>query len=61
LPYGPTVKSKKGKPLTDKERQLRINELQAEQERTLRRALGDDLFEWIRDFEQDMDVLNLEK
>ena len=44
-------------PLTDAERRLRIAKLQCEQERRLRRALDDGLFEWIEDFEQDADVL----
>ena len=60
MPYGPTVKSKKGKPLTDEERAQRVKELQAEQEKRLRRALGDDLFEWLQGFEGDMDVLGVE-
>lgn len=44
--------------MTDAERKKRIRQVQEEQERRLRRALGDDLFEWIRDFEQDTDVLS---
>ena len=35
----------------------KIKKLQAEQERRLREALGEDLFEWLQDFAQDIDVL----
>ena len=57
MPYGPNSKPQKDKPLTDSERVRRIEKLQIEQERALRRALGDDLFQWLQDFEPDADVL----
>ena len=47
--------------MTDEERTQRIKELQAEQEERLRRALGNDLYDWLESFEDDLDVLNLEK
>ena len=60
LPYGPVRESQRDKPLTEAERGQRVKALQAEQEKRLRKALGDDLFEWIEDFEQDADVLSRE-
>lgn len=58
MPYGPVRKTPKERALTNKERDERIRRLQQEQEARLRRALGDNLFNWIEEFEQDVDVLN---
>ena len=43
--------------MTDKERARKVREVQAEQERRLRDALGDELYDWLEAFEQDTDVL----
>jgi len=51
MPYG---QSQGGSPLTDEERAQKV---QAVQERRLRKALGDDRFQWLQDFEHDADVL----
>ena len=52
MPYGPNRQPPKERPLTEAESEQRVKELQAEQARTLRRALGDRLYDWIDDFEQ---------
>ena len=67
MPYGPR-QQQKGKELTDPEREQKVRELQAEQEDRLRRAIGDEFFEflaeydeglneWLRRLRQDVDVL----
>ena len=55
MPYGPHREPPKERPLTEYEREQRIKALQVEQAETLRRALGDRLFDWIREFEQGID------
>ena len=53
MPYGPVRQApREDSPLTDSEREQRIKDLQAEQERRLRDVLGDDLYGWLQDFEQ---------
>ena len=52
MPYSPTAKPQKDKPLTEAEREQRAKELQAEQEERLRRALGDDFFEWLAEYDE---------
>ena len=57
MPFSPNREETKDTPLTDSERKQKIQELQAEQERTLRLGLGDALFQWLKEFDQDRDVL----
>ena len=59
MPYSKNSRKPEGeRPLSPAERECKIKELQAQQEDRLRRALGDALFQWLKEFEQDMDVLN---
>jgi hypothetical protein len=44
-------------PSIEGEGEQRIKEVQQEQERRLREALGDELYEWLDAFEGDLDVL----
>jgi hypothetical protein len=60
MPYGPVRESPRDKFLTDSECDQRIEELQKEQMERLRWGLGDDLYDWREDFEQDMDILGTE-
>ena len=53
MPYGPNRQTPKERALSKAERDRRIEKLQAEQERQLRKGLSDNLFDWIEDFEQD--------
>ena len=57
MPYGPDSEQPSKPPLTDAEREQRIKEIQREQERRLRETIGDELFDWLQDFEDDGDVL----
>ena len=69
MPYGSNRQPQKDRPLTEAERKEKIEALQAEQERTLRRAIGDEFFEflaeydeglneWLRRLRQDVDILS---
>ena len=57
MPYGPVREVSKDKKLSDLEREQKIKEFQQEQEERLRRALGDNLYDWLQDFDDDLDVL----
>jgi len=68
MPYGPNRQPTEDEPLTDEEREQRVKEVQREQEERLRRAIGDEFFEflaeydddlneWLRRLRQDRDVL----
>ena len=39
-------------PLTDAERKQRIRQVQEEQEERLRRAIGNDFFEWLTEYDE---------
>ena len=41
-------------PLTDAERKQKIKQVQEEQEERLRRAIGDDFFEWLAEYDDDL-------
>jgi len=61
MPYGPNGEPPKDKPLTDEQRTQRIRKLQEEQERRLHWSLGDELYDWLGSFDNDLDFFNLEK
>ena len=50
MPYGPDVKTQDD-PLSEAERKQRLKDLQREQAETLREKLGDELYDWLEDFE----------
>jgi hypothetical protein len=54
MPFSSKRKLPEEKPLTEIERYQKIKELQTEQERRLRGALGDDLYDWLESFDKDV-------
>ena len=55
MPYN--LESIVNDPLTEAEQKQRLKDMQREQVRTLRDALGDELYGWLGEFEHDRDVL----
>jgi hypothetical protein len=45
-------------PVTEAEQRQRLKDMQREQAETLRDKLGDELYDWLDEFEPDADVLN---
>lgn len=45
-------------PLSQSEQKQRLKDMQREQAETLRDKLGDDLYDWLESFENDLDGLN---
>ena len=61
MPYRPDGERPEETPLTEAEQKQCLKDLQSEQARTLRDALGDTLYDWLESFDDDLDVFYLEK
>jgi len=52
MPYGSKRQTPKERALSNAERDRRIEKLQAEQEERLRRAIGDEFFEFLAEYDE---------